>query len=180
MNNCLVSVIIPAYNSSQYVAETISSVIDQSFSNWELLIIDDGSIDNQKQVIAPFLKDARIQYFFKKNSGVSSTRNFGLENSRGKFVVFLDADDLFEPNFILSKLENIGDRDFIGSHVKHFTDKNLSPIKITKSITEDLFEHTLMYSEDRVSCPSAYMFRSSFLKKNKILFDSRLSSIADR
>lgn len=180
MNRNLVSIIIPAYNSANYLAETVKSVLIQSYSEWELLIIDDGSIDNQKDTIKSLLEDDRIQYFWKENTGVSSTRNYGFDRSKGKYIVFLDADDLLEEDFILSKVKNINDFDFIGSNVKFFSKDKLDSFFCKQSIINNIFENTLLYNNEMVSCPSAYMFRSEFLKENKITFDSRLSSIADR
>ena len=90
-----ISVIIPCYNYGRYLGETLDSVIAQDFSNWECLIIDDGSTDNTFEVVKEFIQqDKRIQYQFKKNGGLSDARNFGLKLAKGKFIQFLDADDL--------------------------------------------------------------------------------------
>jgi glycosyltransferase involved in cell wall biosynthesis len=102
--NPLVTVVIPAYKAEAFIAETIQSVIDQTYTNWELIIIDDGSPDNQKKIIEPFLADPRIQYHYQENAGVSAARNSGMDKSKGEFIAFLDADDMFLPNNLERKL----------------------------------------------------------------------------
>jgi glycosyltransferase involved in cell wall biosynthesis len=111
----LVSVIMPAYNSSGHIAKAIESVLDQSYQNFELIIVDDGSTDNTKEIIAGF-KDNRIKYFYKENAGASSARNLAVQNSRGTFIVILDSDDMMAPDFILrhiTEFENHPDVDLI-------------------------------------------------------------------
>ena len=88
----MISVIMPAYNVSFYIADSIQSVVEQTHTNWELLIINDGSTDNTAEVVKKF-SDPRIRYFEKENGGVSSARNVGLDEMRGDFFCFLDADD---------------------------------------------------------------------------------------
>lgn len=94
----LVSVIMPAYNASQYIREAIQSMLSQSYSHWELLIIDDASTDNTTEVVAEFLADSRIHYQKVARIGhPAGVRNLGIQKAQGKFIAFLDADDLFEP-----------------------------------------------------------------------------------
>lgn len=88
-----VSVIIPTYNSAQFLGQAIQSVLDQSFKDFELLVVDDGSTDNTHQVVQSIV-DARIRYLQQANAGVSGARNTGIAASHGAYIVFLDADDL--------------------------------------------------------------------------------------
>lgn len=90
----LVSIIMPAFNAEQFIDEAIQSVINQNYSNWELIVINDGSTDGTEQRIKTF-KDSRIRCFKQKNSGVSAARNLGLKEMRGEFFCFLDADDAY-------------------------------------------------------------------------------------
>ncbi len=92
----LVSVVLPAYNDAKYLKGAITSVLAQTYENWELVVADDGSTDNTKAV-ASFFGDKRIHYFYQANKGLASARNFGLAHCRGKYVALLDADDLFLP-----------------------------------------------------------------------------------
>ncbi|OJX36755.1 MAG: hypothetical protein BGO87_13265 [Flavobacteriia bacterium 40-80] len=99
--NSLVSIIIPAYNSADFITDTLESVQHQTFKNWECIIINDGSTDNTEKVVLSFIKNSstpdRFKYHFQKNEGLSSARNKGLSLSSGNFIQFLDSDDiLFE------------------------------------------------------------------------------------
>lgn len=89
-----VSVIIPLYNKERAILNTIKSVVNQSFSDIEIVIVDDGSTDNSAAIVKEYAaQDSRIKYFVKTNGGVSSARNFGLSKAVGDWVIFLDADD---------------------------------------------------------------------------------------
>ncbi|MGB3238298.1 MAG: glycosyltransferase [Geitlerinemataceae cyanobacterium] len=90
--NPLVSVIIPAYNGDRFIAETVETVLHQTYRNFEIVIVDDGSIDRTKEVLEPY--NDRIRYIYQQNQGVAAARNRGLELTRGEFVVFLDQDDI--------------------------------------------------------------------------------------
>ncbi len=95
MNNLpLVSIIMPAYNAQQYIKESIESVINQTYTNWELIIINDGSTDSTADTIKSF-EDKRIILIEQENRGVSAARNRGLEIAKGEYITFLDADDMF-------------------------------------------------------------------------------------
>lgn len=93
----LVSIIMPAYNAARFLRESINSVISQTYQNWELLVINDGSTDNTGNIVKSF-DDERIRYFEKKNGGVSTARNLGLKEMRGEFFCFLDSDDELPEN----------------------------------------------------------------------------------
>ncbi len=90
-----ISVIIPLYNKERTIANTIEHVLSQNYNDWELIIIDDGSTDNSRMVVEKYLKDQRIKYYYKKNGGPSSARNYGVDKATKEWIVFLDADDFF-------------------------------------------------------------------------------------
>lgn len=93
----LISIIMPSWNTERFIGESIQSVINQTYKNWELLIVDDCSIDKTDGVVGSF-KDERIRYFHnKKNSGAALTRNKALREARGEWIAFLDSDDLWMP-----------------------------------------------------------------------------------
>ena len=95
------SIILPTYNREDFLKKTIDSVIKQSFKNWELIIIDDGSTDNTKKLIECFINiDNRIKYFFQENQERSIARNNGFSRSIGKWICFLDSDDYYEENHL--------------------------------------------------------------------------------
>src|SRR6266699_4138404 len=93
----LVSVIIPCYNQAHFLGEAIQSALAQTYSHCEILVVDDGSTDNTAEVTAGF---ARVRYIRQENSGVSTARNTGLKESRGEYLVFLDADDRLLPDAV--------------------------------------------------------------------------------
>lgn len=96
--NDLVSIIMPSYNTGKFIAESIQSVLAQTYANWELIIVDDCSDDNTDQVVAAFLADNRIRYIKnKKNSGAAVSRNRALREAKGRWIAFLDSDDLWMP-----------------------------------------------------------------------------------
>ena len=94
-----VSIIIPAYNRSKFLAQAVQSVLSQTATDFEILVIDDGSTDDSRAVIEN-IYDARLKYFYKENGGVSSARNFGLAKAVGEYVSFLDSDDFWPKNFL--------------------------------------------------------------------------------
>lgn len=102
MKSYTFSIIIPTYNRAHLLPKAIQSVIEQSFTNWELIIVDDGSTDNTKEVISNF-KDVRIKYIYQSNQERSAARNTGIKNATGEYICFLDSDDYYLPQ----RLENI-------------------------------------------------------------------------
>lgn len=96
--NELVSIIMPSYNTAQYISKTIQSVLDQTYINWELIIVDDCSTDNTDEIIEKYLTDSRIRYIKNaRNSGAAASRNRALKEAKGRWIAFLDSDDLWEP-----------------------------------------------------------------------------------
>lgn len=106
----LISVIIPTFNRAKTLTRTIESVIFQDFSNWELIIVDDGSTDNTKEIIEINFIGERIFYFLKENQGVSAARNFGASKASGEWLIFLDSDDELDKDFF-KNLEKAGIND---------------------------------------------------------------------
>jgi len=99
----LVSIITPVYNGADYIGQTIESVLAQDYPNFELVIIDDGSTDNTKEVILRY-NDERIRYLYQENKGVSSARNLAIKKAKGQYIMPLDSDDMMTPDSIASHL----------------------------------------------------------------------------
>ena len=100
-----VSVIVPVYNVEEYLAECIDSILVQTYSNFEILIVDDGSKDNSGIICDEYAsKDCRIHVFHKENGGLSSARNYGIENAIGEYLIFVDSDDYWLERDCLEKL----------------------------------------------------------------------------
>ena len=122
MNSCpLVSVIIPSYNSEEWIVKTLNSVFAQTYNNLEVLIIDDGSTDGTKEVLSPYLKKGEVEYYFQTNQGPAAARNLGIEKAEGKYIAFLDSDDLWIEEKIEKQvrfLENNAQYKFVLSNAK--------------------------------------------------------------
>ncbi len=103
-NPLYVSIVIPVYNAEKYIGQAIHSVLRQSSTNWELLVVNDGSNDKSKDIIHSF-SDSRIKYFEQVNKGVSAARNVGLANMKGEYFCFLDADDVLPPDSLQNRLK---------------------------------------------------------------------------
>lgn len=123
------SIIIPCYNQADFLEDTLTSVFRQTFEAWECLIIDDGSLDNTAEIAKKWKKkDARFILFQKENGGLSSARNYGLSRARGKYIQFLDSDDIL----LDSKLANCHQQhtkgtDIVVTSFKHITSNQISP-----------------------------------------------------
>lgn len=93
----LVSIIMPSYNTGNYIGDSIKSILKQTYEKWELIIIDDASTDNTDEIVFPFLSDNRIRYIKNKfNEGAAISRNTALKAAKGKWIAFLDSDDLWK------------------------------------------------------------------------------------
>ncbi len=101
-----ISVIVPVFNVSKYLKQCVESILNQSFGDFELLLINDGSTDNSEEICKSF-KDARIKYFKKENGGLSSARNVGIDNSQGEYIAFVDSDDYVDRDFLEFSLKTI-------------------------------------------------------------------------
>jgi glycosyltransferase involved in cell wall biosynthesis len=111
-----VDVIIPAYNAAKYLAAALESVIAQTFEDWKILLIDDGSTDNTAEVVAPFIErlGPKLQYISKPNGGLPAARNTAIRNSSSEFLALLDADDIWLPSRLTELLRCFDDRPRVG------------------------------------------------------------------
>ena len=105
-----ISVIIPVYNTEQYLSRCLDSILSQSFDDFELLLIDDGSTDSSGAICDSYAeKDSRVRVFHKENGGVSSARNLGLDNAKGEWIYFVDSDDEVLPDGLLTMVNCISE-----------------------------------------------------------------------
>ncbi len=167
MNSAVfVSVIIPAYNAAIFLPEVIQSVINQSYQNWELLIIDDGSTDDTADIANDFCKkDERIKLISKPNGGVSKARNLGVELANGELIAFLDSDDLWLPEKLLIHAEFMNQHPQVGvsfARVELIASDGQSTNKLTNNITDVLQPHHLFYSNPTVTTSNLVIRKSVF------------------
>ncbi len=177
----LVSIIVPAYNANRFISDTIKSVINQSYTNWELIIVNDGSTDDTEKTIAPYLNDKRIKYISKQNSGVSDTRNKGSHLANGKFIAFLDADDIWKEHNLARKIESLNNLNCDAVYSKcELIDENSIPIN--KELTgsgEPSLDDILLLKGNYITAPSGIIIKKIILESVGE-FDINLSNNADQ
>lgn len=116
----MVSIVMPSYNTGKYIKEAIESVLAQSYSYWELIIVDDRSTDDTDDVIGQYLADARIHYIKNDtNSGAAVSRNRALREAKGKWIAFLDSDDLWEPDKLQKQISFMRENDYHFSYTNY-------------------------------------------------------------
>ena len=112
----LVSIIMPSWNTGKFITESIQSIINQTYENWELLIVDDCSTDNTDEVVGAF-NDSRIKYFKNEhNSGAALTRNRAMREAQGEWIAFLDSDDLWSPDKLEKQIQFMTDNGYVFSY----------------------------------------------------------------
>ena len=181
-----VSVIIPCFNCAQYLEEAVKSVLSQTFTGLECIVVDDGSTDNTREVSQYLVsEDARVKYLFKTNGGMASARNMGIKYAEGEWIQFLDADDWIDKNkidFQLNYLRRYGPKNY--DEIVLYTDYELvymdenqnilrSNPRIVGSLTdEQLLERAITW-DFKPNFPllmHSMLFRSSIFKQTKTYY----------
>lgn len=170
----LVSIIMPSYNTASLIAESIQSVLAQTYKNWELLIVDDCSTDNTDDAVQPYLVDERIRYIRnEKNSGAAVSRNRALREAKGKWIAFLDSDDLWKAEKLEKQINFMEKNGYHFSYTNYSeidSDGNLNGVVVTgpKKITKTGFFNycwpgclTVMYDAEAVG-----LIQIADIKKN--------------
>lgn len=153
MNKPLVSIIVPCYDQAQYLDEALQSVLDQSYVNWECIIVNDGSPDNTEEVAKKWLeKDIRFKYIYQENTGVSGARNIGITDATGEFILPLDADDKISLNYVALAVQSFLEDNslkIVYCKVEKFGDEfgllNLKPFSIKTLATENMIFCTALF-----------------------------------
>lgn len=180
--NIEISVIIPTFDRGKLIANSIKSVLNQTIKNLEIIIVDDGSTDNTKEVIDKF-QDSRIKYIkLDKNQGASNARNIGIKAAKGRYISFQDSDDIFYPNKLEIQLNNIinkkTDLDFCKINVLYNSTYNYL---VPSSIIEKRFESgdffTELISNGNFISTQSILIKKSFMKK--FLFDPNMPRLQD-
>lgn len=180
-----ISVIIPLYNKAFSIAETLKSVLQQTYTDFEVIIIDDGSTDGGLAIVSQFI-DSRIQWVQQPNLGAAAARNAGIEKATGELIAFLDADDYWYPNHLEALYKLHSDFPNCGMYCSRYQTKisknTLLTPNYSNSISEnfrgvltDYFEASLIH---RVSLTSACAIPKKLLK-NDFVFNTRVSSGQD-
>jgi glycosyltransferase involved in cell wall biosynthesis len=161
----LVSIIIPCYNQAQFLTETLESVYHQTHTNWECLIINDGSPDNTEEIALEWcVRDKRFKYFKKENGGLSSARNFGIQKSNGQWIQFLDSDDLLEENKLMCQVEflNINKSDIFISGYRYFNNQEGSG-KLRIMGRNDFTPEVVIQNDDNVDIIKLFSIKNPFV-----------------
>lgn len=177
----LVSIIIPIYNRAHLIGETLDSVLAQTYTNWECIIVDDGSTDNTEHLINQYIKsDERFRYFdrpINRPKGANACRNFGLEESKGEFINFFDSDDIMHPDKLIIQVRSlqkhteapfcICQTNWIDKKTNEFLGLRSKRI-VSSQPLEDYILFKVFWS---ILAP---LWRSEFLMQNALLFDETL------
>ena len=181
--NRLVSVIIPIYNGEDYILETVKSVQNQSYDNWELIVVNDGSTDNTLKIVESVKgNDNRIRIINKENTGVSDSRNRGADIANGEYLCFLDADDVFLPQNIYKKVLFLDENRQVGlahANVELIDEQGDSLKKTLKGKSGNILDSLLLWEEVNIPAPSSIMVRKTVFE-NAGKWDVQFSTAADQ
>ncbi len=185
MRNILFSIIVPVYNAEKYIVECISSIVQQSYENWELILVDDGSTDNSRSLcLNHSKKNNKIRYYYKDNSGQNDARIFGISKAVGNYCLFIDSDDKLK-NGALQCLYNLVDESNIQCVIfgleqekpdrsrDYWFDKKLTLVKCKKSIYKRIL------SDARYNSLCRKMIRMDIIKECDLSVDSSIRNGED-
>ncbi len=188
MNGPTVTIIIPCFNQGRFLGDAVNSVLAQSYANWECLIVNNGSTDSTEDVAQRYaVQDTRIRYFNHSKRGVSGVRNKGLAEARGKFIQFLDADDIIKPQKIEAQLQAASkETGLIVAYCDYYTcpedDLNVQTSRYLdpRFRTENKLTELIARWETKMSIPMhCFLLDSRFFTQHKIRFDERLKNHVD-
>lgn len=174
MKNELISVIIPVFNAEEYLRETVQSVLNQTYSNFELIAVNDGSTDRSLEILQQ-ITDDRIRIIDKENTGVSDTRNVAIKAARGEYICFLDADDYYAPSYLQRMYEIAADKN-ADMVVCNYVPFRGEPI-FKEAKTEELYvgNSRMLVQAGVLTSACTKLIKISTLYKYNILFDTSMS-----
>ena len=181
-----ISVIVPVYKAENYIHDCVNSILSQSFRDFELILVDDGSPDGCGAICDRYAaQDARVRVIHKKNGGVSSARNAGMDQAVGNYVVFIDSDDSAKPDYLKDLMEAVGDdRTFVISDYQPFREDGLEEKAFPASFTADLDSGSpedfrrLMFGFILFP-PYCKLYRREIIEANRIRFDTEMRTAED-
>lgn len=189
MDNVSISVIMPVYNAEKHINKSIESVLDQSYTDFELIIVDDGSTDSSGKTCDNYAaSDSRVKVIHQANAGVSSARNTGIEASIGEYILFLDSDDEMDPNLMEDNMQLINKLNpdvhifnFRYVFPDHTVDNKYKQEEPFFGDNKKFFEERLetVVENELMNAPWNKIIRSELIKQNKVHFDERFSIFED-
>lgn len=179
----MVSIIVPIYNSQEYLHKCLNSILRQSYRNFELILVDDGSKDDSGKILDDYKsRDSRIIVIHKPNGGVSSARNAGLEVAQGKYILFIDSDDYVEENYVQTMLEN-ENGDWLFSGIIDFANnRGETPFVFPNRIfnLNDEQDYFTFITLGLFNAPFPKLYQASIIKHYAIRFNTEISFAEDR
>ena len=179
-----ISVIIPVYNTEKYLKECVESVLAQTYHNLEILLINDGATDSSPQICESYAKqDVRIKLIHKENGGLSDTRNTGIKQCSGDYVLFLDSDDYWDDPKMVEKLADQMQQypvDILNFRYKKYMEDTKQFVSCLKSVEDirqqekDQILERLINEGLYISSACNKLISASFLKKNELYFEKEL------
>lgn len=175
------SIIIPVYNIEKYIQIAIESILNQKYQDFELIIIDDGSTDKSGEICKQYKNDKRVKLIQKKNQGVSSARNLGLEKATGEYIIFVDGDDYLEPNTLQIIANNIENNDMIifgynEKFKKKIYQKNMT---INETVVDNIKSIENVVNNKYGGYIFNKVFKKSIIKKYNIKFNLKIHMCED-
>ena len=168
-----VSIIVPVYKAEKYLHQCIDSILYQTFSDWECILVDDGSPDRSGAICDEYAqKDDRIRVIHKENGGVSSARNVALEKIAGKWLTFVDSDDCLYPN-ALQRWVEVAEQNNLDMIQCHFN-REYKEGQVEGEATEVLTAAQYADSENYLTCVWGTLFKSSIVKEHSLRFDEKV------
>lgn len=181
MKDSRVTVIIPAYNAQDYIVRAVGSVVAQTYQNWEIIIIENGSSDHTTDICEKIAAESDRIRLYHSEKGVSNARNLGLKEAEGKWVVFLDTDDWLEREALesLVKAAEQADADLVSAEYTYLRRKSgkTSVVKGKNNVEQYLIQ--CLYNPTQKCNVTACLFRLEFIRRYNIQFDSSLSHAED-
>lgn len=177
------SIVIPLYNKEHFIGQTLQSVLAQTFADFEVIIVNDGSTDGGEAIVKQF-DDSRIQYYLRENKGVAAARNFGITLASGNYVAFLDSDDYWYPDFLQTMHRNIGrfapEHKVFTSAIEIETSRSVFPAgySIEKTGYCEVVDFFDASSKEAVIWTSAAVFHKSVFEKSGV-FDTNVKHAED-
>ena len=177
MDKGLVSIITPCYNGAKYVAETIESVINQTYEKWEMIIVDDGSKDKSAEIIKTYVnKDSRIKYIYQNNTGSAAARNNGIRRAQGQYIALLDADDVWHKDFLEKQIAFIKKNNAVCVYCSYSKIDDNSRSILRPTISKGIITTKDMKVMNQIGCLTG-LYDSS--KYGKIYLKESLKSIRE-
>ncbi len=179
-----ISVILPVYNVEKYVRKCLLSIVEQSYQNFEVLIVDDGSTDNFfKEIEDIVAENKNIKIYQKVNGGLASARNFGLEKANGDYILFIDSDDWIEKDLFKTLVENLSDEDILIFNLGEYSNKERKIItdRRIKNIDKKLLQinEGYIFLDEVPNGATIKIYKRSFIEKNNFRFNEELKLYED-